>query len=341
MSGVRRAVRGGVALVMGLALTAVLVAVVVGGWRPWGQEDSPFVGHALFVAPSSPTLDAAAQLAATQPEQAQALATIAGTPQAVWLTPESLPLGEVGDRVAEVSGQAAAADAVVLLVPYGLPQRDCSGGLSAGGLDAADYPDWIAEIAAAADPEHTAVVLEPDAVPQLITCAGTIDRAQRLELLSGAVAELAAAEVPTYLDAGHSNWLLAEQVAPLLREAGVAQARGFATNVSNYQRDDDELAYAQRLRSALGETGEQAHFVVDTGRNGAGPPAGDDWCNPPGAALGRRPVAVEGGEGAAAGLDAYLWIKPPAESDGECDGGPPAGVVWPDRASALVLSGQG
>lgn len=341
MSGVRRAVRGGIALVAGLALTALLVAVVVGGWRPWGEQDSPFAGRALFVPPASATADAAARLGGTQPEQAAALDAIARTPQAVWLTPEALPPGEVGDRVAELSGQAAAADAVVVLVPYGLPERDCSGGLSAGGLQAADYPGWIAEIVAAADPDHTAVVLEPDAVPQLVTCAGSVDRDQRLGLLDGAVRALAAAEVPVYLDAGHSNWLPPEQVAALLREAGVAQARGFATNVSNYQRDGDELAYAQRLRTALGEAGEGLHFVVDTGRNGVGPPAGDDWCNPPGAALGRRPAPVADGEGAAAGLDAYLWVKPPAESDGECGGGPPAGVVWPDRAAALARSGQG
>lgn len=341
MSGVRRTLRGGIALAAGLALTALLVAVVVGGWRPWAGPSSPFAGRALFVPPSSATLDAADQLAATQPEQAQALDAIGSTPQGVWLTPEALPPGRVGDRVAELSGQAAAADAVVLLVLYGLPDRDCSGGLSAGGLDAADYPGWVAEVAEAADPDHVAVVLEPDAVPQLITCGGAVDREERLGLLAGAVEALAEAEVPAYLDAGHSNWLPPEQVAPLLEQAGVASARGFSTNVSNYQPETDELTYAQRLRSALGEAGSGAHFVVDTGRNGAGATAGEDWCNPPGSALGRRPVAVEDGEGPAAGLDAYLWVKPPAESDGECAGGPPAGVVWPDRALALTRSGGG
>ena len=37
-------------------------------------------------------------------------------------------------------------------------------------------------------------------------------------------------------------------------------------------------------------------------------------------------------------LDALLWVKPPAESDGTCHGGPPAGDVWIDRALALATA---
>ncbi len=36
-----------------------------------------------------------------------------------------------------------------------------------------------------------------------------------------------------------------------------------------------------------------------------------NWCNPSGAGLGERPRAAP-----AAGIDAYVWIKPPGESDG-------------------------
>src|SRR4030095_8979110 len=36
-----------------------------------------------------------------------------------------------------------------------------------------------------------------------------------------------------------------------------------------------------------------------------------NWCNPSGAGLGDRPRAAP-----ATGIDAYVWIKPPGESDG-------------------------
>jgi endoglucanase len=98
------------------------------------------------------------------------------------------------------------------------------------------------------------------------------------------------------------------------------------------------------------------HFVVDTSRNGQGPwtpPAGvypdpQDWCNPPGRGLGVRPTADTGN----ALIDAYLWVKVPGESDGECTRGlgpggstvdpewgridPAAGAWFPEQALELA-----
>jgi endoglucanase len=77
---------------------------------------------------------------------------------------------------------------------------------------------------------------------------------------------------------------------------------------------------------------EQAHFVIDTSRNGQGPwtpPAGvypdpQDWCNPPDRGLGLLPTASTGNPL----IDAYLWVKIPGESDGECTRGlGPAGTT--------------
>ncbi|HOU42164.1 MAG TPA: glycoside hydrolase family 6 protein [Promineifilum sp.] len=65
-------------------------------------------------------------------------------------------------------------------------------------------------------------------------------------------------------------------------------------------------------------------FVIDTSRNGQGPwtpaasyPDPQVWCNPPGRGVGLRPTADTGNPM----LDAYLWIKIPGESDGECTRG--------------------
>lgn len=88
-----------------------------------------------------------------------------------------------------------------------------------------------------------------------------------------------------------------------------------------------------------------AGFVVDTSRNGQGPwtppadhPAGDaqDWCNPPDRGLGLRPTTSTG----VPMLDAYLWVKIPGESDGQCTRWDPAGGIDPVRGYADPAAGS-
>lgn len=125
---------------------------------------------------------------------------------------------------------------------------------------------------------------------------------------------------------------------------------------------DDEKSWAatdkayDRLFLRTGLTRDptsQKHAVIDTSRNGRGswkPPAGayrdaEVWCNPPGRGLGRQPSL----ESANPYVDAFLWIKVPGESDGECLRGtagpadpergieaPPAGQWFPAQARELV-----
>jgi endoglucanase len=70
--------------------------------------------------------------------------------------------------------------------------------------------------------------------------------------------------------------------------------------------------------------------VLDTSRNGNGP-AGSEWCDPAGRAIGIPSTDVV----ADPILDAYLWIKPPGEADG-CIAG--AGQFVPQRAYDLALA---
>jgi endoglucanase len=85
------------------------------------------------------------------------------------------------------------------------------------------------------------------------------------------------------------------------------------------------------------------HFVVDTSRNGRGPwtpppgASGDQqvWCNPPGRGLGIRPTAATGDSL----VDAYLWVKVPGESDGQCVRGT-AGPRDPVRDRVDPFAGQ-
>ena len=81
----------------------------------------------------------------------------------------------------------------------------------------------------------------------------------------------------------------------------------------------------------------EAHFVVDTSRNGQGPwvaAAGTDypdaqvWCNPPKRGLGDSPKAHPAK--AYSQLDAYLWIKTPGQSDGQCNRGVTGSTTDPE-----------
>jgi cellulose 1,4-beta-cellobiosidase len=129
----------------------------------------------------------------------------------------------------------------------------------------------------------------------------------------------------------------------------------------------DELSYSTAFRDELVSLGFDPGLgiLIDTSRNGWGGPdrptakaPGDDdqavdasridrriritnWCNQQGAGLGERPQADP-----APGIDAYVWAKPPGESDGASEpiandeglgfdqmcnptyNGPPRGSSW-------------
>jgi cellulose 1,4-beta-cellobiosidase len=100
----------------------------------------------------------------------------------------------------------------------------------------------------------------------------------------------------------------------------------------------DELSFAQAFRTELISQGFSSSIgmLIDTSRNGWGGSArptaaststdlntfvdqsridrrihAGNWCNQSGAGLGERPTAAP-----ASGIDAYVWVKPPGESDG-------------------------
>jgi len=106
----------------------------------------------------------------------------------------------------------------------------------------------------------------------------------------------------------------------------------------DFNQFNDELTYAQAFRNQAVTAGfsPSIGMLIDTSRNGwggAARPTGPstladlnaridasrvdrrihkgNWCNPSGAGIGERPRAAP-----AAGIDAYVWIKPPGESDG-------------------------
>src|SRR6478736_4325528 len=89
--------------------------------------------------------------------------------------------------------------------------------------------------------------------------------------------------------------------------------------------------------------GHQSALCEHVGQHSAHGP--QDWCNPPDRGLGYRPTANTGHPL----VDAYLWVKIPGESDGQCTRwasgpldpvrgivDPPAGEWFPQMALELV-----
>ena len=286
--------------------------------------DNPLRGETFYADPESLAAQAAAASAAAAADSAATgvLDRLAATPTAIWLTPEKYPSATVAATVSATLDAADASRSTPVFVVYGVPNRDC-GSLSAGGLSATEYPLWVAEIAGAFAARSAVVILEPDALA-LATQCGNVD--ERVSEVAAAVDAFVSTRAIVYLDGGHSTWLPAAQMAGLLNRAGIAETRGFATNVSNYNSTVTERAYGEKLSSLTGDS----HYVIDIGRNGRG--SNGAWCNPSGRALGDAPsVVIDAGH-----LDAQLWIKPPGESDGTCNGGPAAGTWWPGRALELA-----
>jgi Glycosyl hydrolases family 6/Ca-dependent carbohydrate-binding module xylan-binding len=290
-----------------------------------GTSPNPFTGAKWFIDPNSNARKQADTWRATRPADAAQMDKIAGRPQADWFGDWS---GDIRSVVSTRVSQITAAGALPVLVAYNIPQRDCGSYSSGGATSAAAYKTWIRTFAAGIGARRAVVVLEPDAIAGM-NCLSATDQQTRLSLLSDAVSVLSAqGTVATYLDGGNSNWQPPATMATRLKSAGVAGARGFFLNVSNFRTTASELSYGDQLSALLGGK----HFVVDTSRNGLGPTADSQWCNPAGRALG-NPATTATGDALA---DAFFWIKRPGESDGTCNGGPAAGQWWAAYALGLA-----
>ena len=265
-----------------------------------------------------------------RPEDAQLMDQLAAQPVSLWFgdwTPD------VESAIRTEIGRARTQGALTLMVLYNIPNRDC-GLYSAGGVGSAeDYRAWIRKARRGIGKGVAAVILEPDALGNLTDCLDAAGQRERLGLIAEAVEVLAdGGQTAVYIDAGNARWHPPAVMAERLTKAGVARARGFSLNVSNYVSTAESVAYGVAISERLGGT----PFVIDTSRNGNGTTADAQWCNPRGRAVGERPLTPA----ADPRVDAYLWIKVPGESDGECNGGPAAGDWWPSMAIELARNAE-
>lgn len=310
-SGPRRPVRRGPLLV--LALVALLTSLVAGAAvQPAQAATDPRLSRSFYVDPGTQ----AAAAARTDPT----FRGIAATAQSRWLTTADNLL-QVRSTVASYVSAAAKANQTLVLTLYAVPFRDCLNH-SSGGFTPVDYRLWVRQIVAGLAGAKAMIVLEPDSLGMLGDCP----QPDRTTLLAYAAKILSDGGAWVYMDGANSSWETVATMRDRLLSAGVKDAKGFFTNVSNFRTTTAEKAYGIQLRKALAAAGAGTKsFVIDTSRNGAGPAPDNDWCNPPEARLGAKPAVVNDGTG----LDATLWIKPPGESDGFCNDGPAAGQFWP------------
>jgi len=309
-------------------IAAIVAAICIGSSVLPGSAAAAPAESVFYVDPDT----GAARWVAQNPGDSRAAVIrdrIVNVPQARWFTTTNT--ATVRSEVDSFVGSAAAAGKVPILVVYDIPNRDC-GGASGGGAPSHEaYRAWIDEVAAGLEGRAAYVVLEPDVLPLMTNCQTPDEQAMTSRSMAYAGKRLKAgsAEAEVFFDIGHSAWLPASEAAARLRAADVSgSADGISTNVSNYRTTADEVAYDKAVLAAVGDPRLRA--VVDTSRNGNGP-AGSEWCDPPGRAVG-TPSTTDTGD---TQIAAFLWVKLPGEADG-CIA--PAGQFVPQRAYELATS---
>lgn len=320
------------ALAAACALAAAVTALAAPGGAAAADHptaaaaDSPF-----YVNPHTN----AAEWAAANPGDSRAQTIkdkIASVPQPEWYTETNTDT--IRSQVDSFVGEAAAAGKVPLLVAYDIPNRDCSGASSGGAPDQTAYRAWIDEFAAGLGDRPAVIILEPDVLALMTQCMNGQQQADTEASLAyaGKALKAGSSQAKVYFDSGHSAWLSAGDIASRLKAADITNsADGIATNVSNYNNTSNEISYDKQILASIGDS--SLHAVIDTSRNGNGPAAGGEWCDPSGRRIG-TPSTDQTGD---AQIDAFLWIKLPGEADG-CAA--TAGQFVPDLAYGLATNGS-
>lgn len=257
--------------------------------------------------------------------EADQIRKIATAPVPKWFGNWSYGHGGTQQDVEFTFAEAESKKEVPEVVLYGIPLIDCGTG---GFPSESAYKSFVAAVTSAIRGRKAVVVVEPDALAGL-QCHTAEQQAMYYRLIKEASEKLSTGETLVYLDSGNEGWTAAATMAERLVKAGVAFARGFTVNVSNFYPTTGEEVFGDAIITSLGLP---KHYVVDTSRNGKGN-NGSEWCNPPGRGLGARPTGKTGQEST---VDGYLWVKRAGESDGTCNGGPAAGQWWPAYALGLA-----
>ena len=343
---------------------------------PASPTTNPFEGAKLYVNPDY--MEKVEATAKEVPEVAPLIKKLGKQPTGLWL--ESLgALKHLPRWLDDAAKQekAAGKPVVPVFLIYNLPNRDCSAKSSAGELTIedggekryrAEFIDKIAEQFQARPKQRIVAILEPDSLPNMATnldkekCA--LSASVYRNSVAYAISKLSLPNVSLYLDTAHAGWLGWDgnrtKIAQIYKEVldaagGPDRIRGFATNVSNYTSLDGEAnkklepsnpcpnehTYIEKLAASFEAVGiKNKGFVIDTSRNGKDGirKKWGNWCNVKDAGLGERPKVNPRPL-----VDAYLWVKPPGESDGTAERGAPRfdeSCVSEDSDPAAPQAGQ-
>ncbi len=232
------------------------------------------------------------------------------------------------------------------LVVYGIPGKDCKDGYSNRGFNKnmQDYKAFIQYLSDKVGTRKAVYLLEPDAIG-LTANNGCGVKSMYLDYLRVAIDELSKnPNADIFLDVGYwtIEWNGAD-VAKVINQVWPeksSKVKGIVLNTSNYQKTEK---MAQLCSKFSQESGRSIKCVVDTSRNYIGPPKSNEWCNTKSTGIGKPPSSTTGIDN----VPYFLWIKPPGESDGECNGqssgdqmiGPSAGVFFKDHFVQLWNNG--
>jgi endoglucanase len=294
-----------------VVVAAVAACLAAGGvWIAGGNAAAGVLSGSLYRDPNSAVVNWVAANSGDS-RMPQIRDRIASQPAARWIANFN-PTTVQADTTAYISA-ANNANQVPVLSVYEITNRDCGGASAGGAPNLTAYQQWITSFSRGLGSRLVVVILETDSIA-LITCLNATDLAARYQALATAIQTIKAANpnAKVYLDGGHSAWNPAAEQANRLRSAGIQNADGFYTNVSNFQSTSNETNYGNAIISSLngaGVTGK--HQIIDTSRNGG---AAGDWCGDDNTdrRIGQYPTLNTG----STNIDGYLWIKPPGEADG-------------------------
>jgi len=185
-----------------------------------------------------------------------------------------------------------------VIVVYGIPGKDCVSGESSSGFNTPDSYETFIKNLVDTVPSNSLIILEPDAIALSIDNCGKDTYPKYLETAIRLIPN-------AYVDVGH--WVSPDKVKQLIKGIDSKKLKGFSLNLSNY-RSNEEM---KKLCESLVEGDQKC--LIDTSRNNNGPSPESTWCNYKGAGIGKTGP----GEGI---IEAYIWIKPAIELDGNCQG---------------------